>query len=171
MDRYPSKGGVKLRFDVGSRTLGVEGSVPHETKSAFDDLMEACSEIGDIGTLNDVHYAEIRCTGQAKGSKVPAESLSNLWGHSKTFNILAEAVNSGFPTAQELGHYGVRIGPAEFPNQADWTEVSIAPMPGSGASWYYFDIIYRRMNQDIVKHSLDTVEESLQNIFARIENG
>ena len=169
LERRPAKGGIRLSFDIGNKTLGAEGEDPAELTERFREVLDAANEVGDADILREIAYVELRCIGAAKGSRTPVQVLGQFWTGASNVEAFGKLVSDRFPTKQVLGPYGVRIAPMESPNQPEWTEIALSPVAGAAPTWYHFDVIYRRKEMDPVETACQNLDQSLRRIFAELE--
>lgn len=151
----PSKGNIRLVFDINLRTLGVRGTEP---KGTLDEFQAVSSFVATkFGLAPEVHsfYTEFRFVGSADVGaepKVPVpERLTAWWAGHERSDELTATIAKWLP-GDELGAYGVRIATkSRDANRPDWAELTIGPSVTSGSRFYSFDLLYRSRNRRTVE--------------------
>ncbi len=159
----PSKGNVKLAFDVANKTLGVRGTDPLETLAEFRAVLAFATERFGRGPEVQRHYVELRFTGTADtgtAADLPIPEVLDRWwqGHPRS-EALAQRLSEFFP-GDALGAYGIRMASrGKDANRADWTELTIGPSATSGQRIYNFDLILRRQAKAEVEQAAERCKD------------
>ena len=139
----PSKGNVKLVFDVSNKTVGVRGIDPDEALNEFRELSEFL--LKDFGLSPEVrtHYVEFRFVGTVDtagpGSKTPPEVLEAWWADHPRSSAFARVMEKWLP-GDGIGVYGVRMATrGKDANRPNWAELTVGPSATSGTRFYNFD--------------------------------
>lgn len=150
----PSKGNVRLVFDLSLRTFGVRGIACEETLAEFRAVSRFVEARFGLAPEVQSFFTEFRFTGtvDAGHEKMsPPEQLADWWSGHRRSEAFAAVLSKWLP-GDELGAYGVRMATkGKDANRPEWAELTIAPSSTSGGRFYNFDLVYRSHDRERVE--------------------
>ncbi len=170
-DAPPTKGGLRIRLDIGNKTLGVSGDVLTEVITGFREIRDVARSIGEFAPEVKTHFIEFRYVGLISGQRNPAEAFADRFNDGKHISNLIASLNRQVPTPETtLSVFGIRLAPKGLdPNRPNWAELSVYPVNIYGNRLYHLDLLYRNTDPAAVEKVAEGAEGIVKTAISKIE--
>lgn len=171
LEAQPSKGGMRLRFDQGNKTLGVEGGDLAEVLTGFKDVIQFAESLGELPPEVKTDFVEFQYVGRIKAKRNPVEVMSSHFNDSPRVAKVTAALKHLLPVLGEgLGLYSLHLAPRGLePNRPEWAELTISPTNIYGNDQYHFDLIFRSEDRAAAEQVAENAHDILKALIREIE--